>query len=113
SPVQARRSRDAGDSRNGSFVHCARGHPAFPYPNLARITRNHVLAIRASVATLTLVSNKPPPPQLRWRLNYRVVTCGWIWLFLTPPVHTRSAKERSVQSRRSARRGARRVAVPA
>jgi mono/diheme cytochrome c family protein len=40
-----------------------------------------VLAIRAYLATLTPVRNTPPPPELRWPLNYRVVMRGWNWLF--------------------------------
>ncbi len=65
-----------GVARNG-----ARYYPAFPYPNFTRITRDDVLAIRAYLATLTPVRNTPPPPQLRWPLNYRMVMRGWNFLF--------------------------------
>ena len=68
-----------GVARNG-----ARYYPAFPYPNFTKITRDDVLAIRAYLATLTPVRNNPPPPQLRWPLNYRVVMRGWNWLFFKP-----------------------------
>jgi mono/diheme cytochrome c family protein len=68
-----------GVSRNG-----ARYYPAFPYPNFTRITRDDVLAIRAYLSTLTPVRNTPPPPQLRWPLNYRVVMRGWNFLFFKP-----------------------------
>src|SRR4051794_2355044 len=57
-----------GVARNG-----ARYYPAFPYPNFTKITRGDVLAIRAYLSTLTPVRNTPPPPQLRFPLNYRVV----------------------------------------
>jgi mono/diheme cytochrome c family protein len=68
-----------GVARNG-----ARYYPAFPYPNFTKITRDDVVAIRAYLATLTAVHNTPPPPQLRWPLNYRVVMRGWNLLFFTP-----------------------------
>ncbi|HEV7409008.1 MAG TPA: cytochrome c [Bradyrhizobium sp.] len=68
-----------GVARNG-----ARYYPAFPYPNFTRITRDDVLAIRAYLSTLTPVRNTPPPPQLRFPLNYRVVMRGWNWLFFKP-----------------------------
>jgi mono/diheme cytochrome c family protein len=68
-----------GVARNG-----ARYYPAFPYPNFTKITREDVLAIRAYLATLMPVRNTPPPPQLRFPLNYRVVMRGWNWLFFKP-----------------------------
>jgi mono/diheme cytochrome c family protein len=68
-----------GVARNG-----ARYYPAFPYPNFTKITRDDVLAIRAYLSTLTPVHNTPPPPQLRFPLNYRVVMRGWNWLFFRP-----------------------------
>ena len=58
--------------------------PAFLYPNFTKINRDDVLAIRAWLATLAPVRNRPPPPQLRWPLNYRVVIRGWNLLFFTP-----------------------------
>jgi mono/diheme cytochrome c family protein len=68
-----------GVARNG-----ARYYPAFPYPNFTKITRDDVLAIRAYLSTLMPVRNTPPPPQLRFPLNYRVVMRGWNWLFFKP-----------------------------
>src|SRR4051794_1093945 len=68
-----------GVARNG-----ARYYPAFPYPNFTKITRDDVAAIRAFLGTLTAVRNTPPPPQLRWPLNYRVVMRGWNLLFFKP-----------------------------
>jgi mono/diheme cytochrome c family protein len=62
----------------------SRYYPAFPYPNFTKISRDDVLAIRAWLATLAPVRNTPPPPQLRWPLNYRVVMRGWNWLFFKP-----------------------------
>ena len=62
----------------------SRYYPAFPYPSFTKLTRDDVLAIRAWLATLAPVSNRPPPAQLRWPLNYRLVMRGWNWLFFTP-----------------------------
>src|ERR1700730_6559194 len=68
-----------GVARNG-----ARYYPAFPYPNFTKITRDDVLAIRACLSTLTPFRNTPPPAQLRFPLNYRVVMRGWNLLFFRP-----------------------------
>jgi mono/diheme cytochrome c family protein len=70
-----------GVARDGS-----RYYPAFPYPNFTKLIRDDVLAIRAYLATLTPVRNTPPPPQLRWPLNYRVLMRGWNWLFFRPGI---------------------------
>jgi mono/diheme cytochrome c family protein len=51
----------------------SRYYPAFPYPNFTKMTRADILAIRAYLATLAPVHNRPPPPELRWPLNYRAV----------------------------------------
>jgi mono/diheme cytochrome c family protein len=64
----------------------SRYYPAFPYPNFTKLTRQDILAIRAYLATLTPVRNKPPAPELRWPLNYRVVMRGWNWLFFKPGI---------------------------
>jgi mono/diheme cytochrome c family protein len=77
-----------GIARNG-----ARYYPAFPYPSFTRITRDDVLAIRAYLSTLTPVKNTPPPPQLRWPLNYRVVMRGWNWLFFKPGTFEKNPKK--------------------
>src|SRR5258707_775391 len=61
-----------GVRRDGSLY-----YPAFPYPNFTKMIRDDLLAIRAYLATLTPVANSPPPPELRWPLNYRVVMRGW------------------------------------
>jgi mono/diheme cytochrome c family protein len=72
-----------GVSPNGS-----RYYPAFPYPNFTKLTRDDVLAIRAWLATLAPVTYKPPAPQLRWPLNYRVVMRGWNLLSFKPGTFT-------------------------
>ncbi len=51
-----------------------------------KLTRDDLLAIRAYLATLTPVSNSPPPPELRWPLNYRVIMRAWNFLFFRPGV---------------------------
>jgi mono/diheme cytochrome c family protein len=70
-----------GVRRDGS-----RYYPVFPYPNFTKLTRDDLLAIRAYLATLTPVSNSPPPPELRWPLNYRVIMRAWNFLFFRPGV---------------------------
>jgi mono/diheme cytochrome c family protein len=70
-----------GVARNGS-----RYYPAFPYPNFTKLIKADVLAIRAFLATLAPTRNIPPPPQLRWPLNYRVVMRGWNLLFFRPGI---------------------------
>ncbi len=64
----------------------SRYYPAFPYPNFTKLIRDDILAIRAYLATLTPVQNSPPPPQLRWPLNYRVVMRAWNFLFFRPGI---------------------------
>jgi mono/diheme cytochrome c family protein len=70
-----------GVRRDGSLY-----YPAFPYPNFTKMIRDDLLAIRAYLATLTPFRNSPPPPELRWPLNYRVVMRGWNWLFFRPGI---------------------------
>src|SRR2546430_382781 len=70
-----------GVGRDGS-----RYYPAFPYPNFTKMIRDDLLAIRAYLATLTPVHNSPPPPELRWPLNYRVVMRTWNFLFFQPGI---------------------------
>ncbi|WP_249779255.1 cytochrome c [Bradyrhizobium sediminis] len=65
----------------------SRYYPAFPYPNFTKMIRDDVLAIRAYLATLPPVRNRPPPPQLRWPLNYRVLMRGWNFLFFRPGIY--------------------------
>jgi mono/diheme cytochrome c family protein len=48
--------------------------------------RDDIFAIRAYLGTLTPVHNSPPPPQLRWPLNYRVVMRLWNYLFFRPGI---------------------------
>ena len=64
----------------------SRYYPAFPYPNFTKMIRDDLLAIRAYLATLTPVHNSPPPPELRWPLNYRVVMRVWNLLFFQPGI---------------------------
>ncbi|MGE5157708.1 MAG: c-type cytochrome [Gemmatimonas sp.] len=64
----------------------SRYYPAFPYPNFSKLTRSDILAIRAYLATLTPVANEPPPPRLRFPLNFRVVMRLWNYLFFRPGI---------------------------
>jgi mono/diheme cytochrome c family protein len=64
----------------------SRYYPAFPYPYFTKLIRDDVLAIRAFLATLTPLRNTPPPPELIWPLNYRVLMRGWNWLFFQPGI---------------------------
>jgi mono/diheme cytochrome c family protein len=70
-----------GMRRDGS-----RYYPAFPYPYFTKMTRDDLLAIRAYLATLMPVHNSPPPPGLRWPLNYRAVMRPWNFLFFRPGI---------------------------
>lgn len=64
----------------------ARYYPAFPYPHFTKLTRDDIFAIRAYLATLAPVPNTPPPPQLRFPLNYRVVMRAWNFFFFRPGI---------------------------
>ena len=64
----------------------SRYYPAFPYPNFSKLTRSDILAIRAYLATLTPFANQPPPPQLRFPLNFRIVMRLWNFLFFRPGI---------------------------
>jgi mono/diheme cytochrome c family protein len=75
-----------GALRFGVAPNGSRYYPAFPYPNFTKLTRQDISAIRAYLGTLTPVKNKPPPPELRWPFNYRVVMRGWNWLFFKPGI---------------------------
>jgi mono/diheme cytochrome c family protein len=61
-------------------------YPAFPYPYFTKMVRDDLLAIRAYLATLMPVHNSPPPPELRWPLNYRVVMRVWNLRFFQPGI---------------------------
>jgi mono/diheme cytochrome c family protein len=72
--------------REGVAPDGSRYYPAFPYPNFTKMTRDDILAIRAYLATLAPVRNTPPPPELRWPLNYRLVMRLWDNLFFRPGI---------------------------
>jgi mono/diheme cytochrome c family protein len=72
--------------RYGVAPNGSRYYSAFPYPNFTKLTRQDILAIRAYLATLTPVKNSPPPLELRWPFNYRIVMRGWNWLFFKPGI---------------------------
>jgi mono/diheme cytochrome c family protein len=61
-------------------------YPAFPYPHFTKVTRDDVLAIRSYLGTLTPVANTPPPPALRWPLNYRPLMRLWNFAFFRPGI---------------------------
>lgn len=64
----------------------SRYYPAYPYPHFTKMTRDNILAVQAYLATLTPFRNTPPPPDLRWPLNYRVLMRAWNWLFFKPGI---------------------------
>src|SRR5947208_4941595 len=72
--------------REGVAPDGSRYYPAFPYPNFTKLTRDDIFAIRAYLATLAPVRNKPPTPELRWPLNYRAVMRVWNSLFFRPGI---------------------------
>lgn len=72
--------------RMGVSPNGAHYYPAFPYPSFTKLIRDDILAIRAYLATLAPVSNRTPPPELRWPLNYRVLMRVWNALFFTPGI---------------------------
>jgi mono/diheme cytochrome c family protein len=72
--------------RNGVAPNGSRYYPAFPYPYFTKLTRQDILAIKAYLATLTPVTNTPPPRDLQWPLNYRILMRGWDWLFFKPGI---------------------------
>jgi mono/diheme cytochrome c family protein len=72
--------------RYGERPDGSRYYPAFPYPNFTKLIRDDITAIRAYLATLTPISNTPPPSELVWPLNYRVFMRGWNWLFFQPGI---------------------------
>jgi mono/diheme cytochrome c family protein len=72
--------------RQGVAPDGSRYYPAFPYPNFTKFIREDILAIRAYLATLLPFSNRRPPPELRWPLNYRLVMRGWDFLFFRPGI---------------------------
>jgi mono/diheme cytochrome c family protein len=64
----------------------ARYYPAFPYPHFTKLIRDDVFAIRAYLNTLQPIDNTPPPSELRWPLNYRVVMRAWNAMFFRPGI---------------------------
>src|SRR5271169_315055 len=70
-----------GIDRDGS-----RYYPAFPYPHFTKLIRPDLLAIRAYLDTVPPVKNTPPPPQLRWPFNYRVLMRLWNIAFFRPGI---------------------------
>jgi mono/diheme cytochrome c family protein len=65
-----------GISADGSYL-----YPAFPYPWYTKVTREDADALKAFLSSLDPVANFPPPNQLAWPLNERVVMKGWNELF--------------------------------
>jgi mono/diheme cytochrome c family protein len=51
------------------------------------VIRDDVFAIRAYLTTLAPVNNTPPPSELRWPLNYRILMRAWNYLFFRPGIY--------------------------
>ena len=72
--------------RSGVAPDGSRYYPAFPYPYFTKMTRDDIFAVRAYLATLAPVSNRTPPPALRFPFNFRVLMRGWNFLFFRPGI---------------------------
>jgi mono/diheme cytochrome c family protein len=72
--------------RYGEDPDGSRYYPAFPYPHFTKLVRDDIFAIRAYLGTFTPVSNTPPPNELRWPLNYRVLMRLWNFVFFRPGI---------------------------
>jgi mono/diheme cytochrome c family protein len=72
--------------REGVAPDGSRYYPAFPYPYFTKLTRDDIFAIRAYLASLAPVSNKTPPPEMRFPFNFRVVMRAWDSLFFKPGI---------------------------
>jgi mono/diheme cytochrome c family protein len=70
--------------REGVAPNGSRYYPAFPYPGFTKLTRDDILAVRAYLATLAPIRNRPPGPELHWPLNHRVVMRLWNYAFFRP-----------------------------
>ena len=64
----------------------SRYYPAFPYPNFTRLTRQDIVRDPRLSGDADAGQEPPPPPELRWPLNYRVLMRGWNWLFFKPGI---------------------------
>jgi mono/diheme cytochrome c family protein len=72
--------------RYGEDPDGSRYYPAFPYPHFTKVTRSDIFAIRAYLDTFPPVNHSPPPPDLRWPLNYRIVMRLWNYAFFQPGI---------------------------
>ena len=72
--------------RYGETPYGSRYYPVFPYTHFTKMTRDDVFAIRSFLGTLAPVANSPPPPALRWPLNYRVLMRLWDYAFFKPGI---------------------------
>ncbi len=72
--------------RFGMGPNGSRYYPAFPYPHFTKLVRDDILAIRGYLGTLAPVGNTPPPAELRWPLNYRVLMGLWNYAFFRPGI---------------------------
>ncbi|MGY8637349.1 c-type cytochrome [Bradyrhizobium sp. 14AA] len=59
-------------------------YPAFPYPYFTRMTKDDTLAIRAYLGTLTSVTSRNKPPELRWPFGYRGLMRIWNAMYFKP-----------------------------
>ncbi|WP_369725708.1 MULTISPECIES: cytochrome c [unclassified Bradyrhizobium] len=65
-----------GIAADGSYL-----YPAFPYPWYTKVTREDSDALKAFLSSLEPVAKSPPPNELAWPLDDRLVMKGWNELF--------------------------------
>src|SRR5947209_8204548 len=65
-----------GIAADGSYL-----YPAFPYPWYTKVTREDSDALKAFLSSFEPVAKSPPPNELAWPLDDRLVMKGWNELF--------------------------------
>lgn len=68
--------------REGIAPDRRRYYPVLPYPHFTKLVRSDILAIKSYLASLPPVSNKTPPPELRFPYSFRPLLRLWNYVFL-------------------------------
>lgn len=77
-----RRAMREGVDRSGRHL-----YPAFPYDHYTRMTDEDIAAVYAFLMTRSTVSAEPPPNELVFPANIRMLIAGWKLLYLRPGVY--------------------------